>query len=251
MKIIISPAKKMVVDTDSLSFRDMPQFIDKTEELKKILDTMSFTELKELWKCSDKLAEINTERLREMNLYKNLTPAIFSYEGIQYQYMAPDVFTADALEYIQSHLYILSGFYGIVRPFDGVTPYRLEMQSRLSGENFKSLYEFWGKTITDTISAETDTIINLASNEYSKVISNNISPDIKFITCFFGELVNGKVKEKGTACKMARGEMVRYMAENNITDVEKIKDFQNLGYCFSQELSDENNFVFVLNRKVI
>ena len=139
MQIILSPAKKMKVDTDSFPCRSLPQLLPKTEQLYERLRGMSYEELKALWKCNDRIAGMNLERLRTMDLYHGLTPAILSYEGIQYQYMAPGVFTAGELEYIQEHLRILSGFYGVLRPFDGVTPYRLEMQSKMQIDNAKDL----------------------------------------------------------------------------------------------------------------
>ena len=128
MRIIISPAKKMKVDTDSFPYRDLPVFLSNTEEICGELQSMSYEELKKLWKCNDQIAQLNVRRLQDMDLYNRLTPAVLAYEGIQYQYMAPGVFTDQEYAYIQEHLRILSGFYGILRPFDGVTPYRLEMQ---------------------------------------------------------------------------------------------------------------------------
>ena len=133
----------------------------------------------------------------------------------------------------------------MLRPFDGVIPYRLEMQAKLSGENFKSLYDFWGSSVADILSKETDTIINLASKEYSKVVSDNIGNNINFITCSFAQIINGKPVEKGTLCKMARGEMVRYMAENNIKDYKNIKNFNRMNFSYSDALSNESTFVFI------
>ena len=131
MKIIISPTKKMRVETDSLPWQDLPLFLDKTEQIYKVLQSTPANELQKIWKCNDKIAALNVERIQNMDLYHGLTPAILAYEGIQFQYMAPGVFTEAEFEYIQEHLRILSGFYGVLRPFDGVTPYRLEMQAKL------------------------------------------------------------------------------------------------------------------------
>ena len=243
LKILISPAKKMNIDSDGLQGVSVPYFIEKAEFLRNILKSMSYEELKKLWKCNDKIAALNFERLKNMDSKNALTPAILSYDGIQYKYIAPNVFTYDQLNYINEHLIILSGLYGMLRPFDGVIPYRLEMQAKLSGENFKSLYDFWGSSVADILSKETDTIINLASKEYSKVVSDNIGNNINFITCSFAQIINGKPVEKGTLCKMARGEMVRYMAENNIKDYKNIKNFNRMNY--SDALSNESTFVFI------
>ena len=249
MRIIISPAKKMRVDTDSLPWRDLPVFLPKTEILKERLRELSYEQLKKLWKCNDKIAEQNTQRLRCMDLEERLTPAVLAYDGIQYQYMAPSVFSDKEFAYIQERLRILSGFYGVLRPFDGVTPYRLEMQAKLSVDAHKDLYGFWGSDIADALSGETDCVVNLASKEYSVCVSKHLPPHVRFVTCVFGELVNGKVIEKGTMCKMARGEMVRFMAEGNITELERIKLFDRLGYHFSAEYSDEDNYVFLKEKE--
>lgn len=249
MKIIISPAKKMNIDNDSLVHQDLPTFLEQTEQLCERLKGMSYDELKSLWKCNDKIAALNVERLQQMDLRKNLTPAILSYEGIQYQYMAPGVFTNDEFGYIQDHLRILSGFYGILRPFDGVVPYRLEMQSKLTMGEAKDLYTFWGDSLANHLFAETDCIINLASKEYSLCVSKYLPDTVRFITCIFGEWKHGKIIEKGTICKMARGEMVRYMAVNQIEDPEEIKVFSRLNYQYSEEHSDNNTFVFLLQKK--
>ena len=145
MKIIISPAKKMNMDIDNLEWNDLPEFIDRTEKILGEMKTMSYDQLKKLWKCSDKIADENVIRLENMNLRKMLTPAIISYEGIQYQYMAPAVFSDEEMDYVQEHLRILSGFYGVLKPFDGVRPYRLEMQAKLPLAGCKDLYEYWGR----------------------------------------------------------------------------------------------------------
>ena len=245
MKIIISPAKKMNMDTDSLAYQDLPVFLSKTEQLYGRLKAMSYEELKALWKCNDKIANLNVERLQQMDLRKNLTPAILSYEGIQYQHMAPGVFTENEFSYIQEHLRILSGFYGVLRPFDGVVPYRLEMQAKLSMDDTKDLYAFWGSTLADHLTEETDCIINLASKEYSLSVSKYLPSSVRFITIVFGEWKDGKIIEKGTICKMARGEMVRFLAENKAQTPEKMKEFARLDFKFAEELSSETEYVFL------
>ena len=245
MRIIISPAKKMNTDTDSLPWQDLPQFLPQTEKLLAVLQSMSYEELKKLWNCNDKIASLNFVRLQNMDLTGQLTPAILSYEGIQYQHMAPGVFTDSAFAYIQEHLRILSGFYGMLKPLDGVTPYRLEMQARLSVDSSKDLYAFWHDAPAKQLQEETDTVLNLASFEYSKAISAHLSPKTKMITCIFGEQKDTKIIEKGTLCKMARGEMVRFMAENQIRKPEEIREFHGLGFQFQPDRSTETEYVFI------
>ena len=246
MRIIVSPAKKMRTDCDSLPWRDLPAFLSDTEKIAGILKQMQEPELQKLWKCNDAIARQNVLRLQTLDLRQGLTPAILAYEGIQYRYMAPNVFTREALEYVQRHLRILSGFYGVLRPFDGVTPYRLEMQAKLSVDGTKDLYGFWGSRLAEDLLAETDCILNLASREYSTAVSRYLPDSVRFITCVFGEEIKGKIVEKGTMCKMARGEMVRYLAENRIEAPEGAKDFRGLGYRFDENRSDDNTYVFVL-----
>lgn len=245
MRIIISPAKKMNVDTDSFPYRDLPEFLTSTEELCRKMQSMSYEELKKLWKCNDQIAQLNVRRLGDMDLRKGLTPAVLAYEGIQYQYMAPGVFTDGAYAYIQEHLRILSGFYGILKPFDGVTPYRLEMQAKLKIGQCKDLYAYWGDRLAKALFAETGCILNLASKEYSICISKYLPAPVRFITCVFGEEKNGKVIEKGTMCKMARGEMVRFMAQSQIQTPEQIRSFDRLNYRFDGVRSDESTYVFL------
>ena len=249
MRIIISPAKKMNADTDTLSWRDLPAFLPKTQQLLDRLRSMSEDELKRLWKCNDQIAALNVQRLRDMDLHKNLTPAIIAYEGIQYQYMAPDVFTQKEYDYVQEHLRILSGFYGALRPLDGVTPYRLEMQAKLRMGEAKDLYAFWENELALSVLDGTDCVINLASKEYSVCISKYLPKDKRMITCVFGEEKDGKIIEKGTMCKMARGEMVRFMAVNGIEKPEEIKGFEGLDYRYSPDHSDDDTYVFVRQKE--
>ena len=246
MKIIISPAKKMNVDTDVFGHTDLPVFLSRTKELMDYMKGLSFSEAKKLWSCNDKIAEQNFERYATMDLERQLTPAIISYEGIQYQYMSPMVLSEDGLDYIQKHLRILSGFYGILKPFDGVTPYRLEMQAKASVGDFKDLYEYWGDSLYQELTSDGDhVILNLASKEYSKCIEKYVGKDDLFVTCVFGELIDRKVVQKGTLAKMARGEMVRFLAENQLDTLEDVKQFQGLGYHLSEELSSAKEFVFI------
>ena len=244
MRIIISPAKKMNADTDSLPARDLPAFLEQTEELCRELQSKSPEELQKLWKCNDQIAALNVERLRNMDLHRNLTPAVLAYEGIQYQYMAPNVFTNREYDYIQEHLRILSGFYGVLRPFDGVTPYRLEMQAKLEICDAKDLYNYWNNKLAEHIFGETDCIINLASKEYARCIEKYLTADDTYITIVFCEKAGDKLVTKGTYAKMARGEMVRYMAENCIENPMEIKHFNRLGYIFRDDLSSDTYYVF-------
>ena len=244
MRIILSPAKKMNMDTDKLDYKDIPVFLEQTEYILSWLRDHSLSELQKLWGCNEKIAKQNYERIRNMDLRSSLTPAIISYEGLAYQYMAPAVFERSSIDYVQEHLRILSGFYGVLKPLDGVTPYRLEMQAKAAINSHKDLYDLWGKRLYNEVRDETGIIINLASKEYSKCVEKYLRPEDTFITVTFGETANGKLVTKGTYAKMARGEMVRFMAENMIEDPNEIKNFDRLGYVFMDELSNSDELVF-------
>lgn len=248
MKIILSPAKKMVTDTDSIAPVGMPNFLDKTTEILSWMKGLEKDKLKAIWKCNDKIARQNFERLENMDLYHMLTPAILSYEGIAFQYMAPAVFENGQFAYIQKHLRILSAFYGCLKPLDGVKPYRLEMQAKVTIGDTKNLYDYWKDRLYQAVIDDSRVIINLASKEYSKCIEKYLSPDDQYITVTFCELSKGKLVTKGTYAKMARGEMVRYMAENSIEDPARIQKFNRLGYRFREDLSSETEYIF--ERKV-
>ncbi len=244
MRIILSPAKKMKVNPDHLPAMGLPVFLDDTEDIASWLKNKSATELKALWKCNDKILEQNMERLKYMNLRQNLTPAILSYEGLAFQYMAPTVMETDQLKYIQEHLRILSAFYGVLKPMDGVTPYRLEMQAKAAIANSKNLYDYWKDRLYQEVRDQSGLIINLASKEYYKCIEKYLKEDDQFVTITFCEKSGEKLVTKGTYAKMARGEMVRFMAENQIEDVEEIKSFDRLNYVYREELSSNNELVF-------
>ena len=122
------------------------------------------------------------------------------------------------------------------------------MQARLSVDGHKDLYDFWGSSLADQLAEETDLVLNLASKEYSRAVEPHLPPSVRFLTCTFGELKDGKVIEKGTMCKMARGQMVRWLAENHVTEPEDIKDFADLDYRFSPARSTENNYVFICEK---
>lgn len=250
MKIIISPAKKMKQEQDFLEYQNIPIFLEETEKLRKILRAMPTAELKQLLQCNDSIAALNYDRYQAMNLTHNLSPAILSYDGIQYQYMAPQVFEAPYFAYIEQHLRILSGFYGILRPFDGIVPYRLEMQAKLKTQYWDNLYSFWGDRIYRELTQNESVILDLASKEYSKVVKKYRTQDIRWISCIFGEYENGKIVEKGVHVKMARGEMVRFMAEHAISDPDEIKLFQRLGYSYQESLSNREAFVFIKQKSL-
>ena len=245
MRIIISPAKKMVEGTDSLPPEGLPELIDRAEVLRDWIRGLTYDEQKALWACSDAIAEQNAERFEHMDLRRNLTPALLAYDGIQYSYMAPSVFAEDEFAYVQERLRILSGFYGVLRPMDGVVPYRLEMQAKAAVDGHANLYEFWGSALYDAVLDDSRIIVNLASKEYSKAIERHLQPGDTYITCVFGELAGEKVVQKGVYAKMARGEMIRHLASIGAEEPGQLKDFATSGYSYDESRSTEDTYVFL------
>ncbi|MFD1548655.1 peroxide stress protein YaaA [Levilactobacillus fuyuanensis] len=245
MKIIIAPAKKMVIDTDTFAYDGVPQYLAATQQILDQLRQLTYPQAKALWHCSDKLAQLNYDWLQQLDLHRQLTPALLAFSGIQYQYMAPDLFTAPALDYVRDNLRILSGFYGLLRPFDGVVPYRLEMQSKLAVAGTGNLYAFWGDRLYRALTPTPEPILNLASQEYAKTITPYLAENQAMVTVTFGSLVAGQLKTKATLAKMARGAMVRYLAEHQVTKVATVTQFDHPDWAYSAARSTATNIVFV------
>lgn len=244
MKIIIAPAKIMKIDRDSFPIQSKPQFLDKTRILERFLKSRSNEQLKDLWHASENVTKQSILQLENMNLDERLTPAILAFSGIQYQYMAPDLFTRPALDYIQKNLRILSGFYGMLRPFDGVCPYRLELNTKMVGFRDYSLYHFWGSDIAENLFQEDNIVIDLASKQYTRLVKPYLSQGRQLITVEFQELKNGKWKTVGVHAKMARGEMVRYIAEKQIKNPTDLQDFNDFEFQFEPDVSTKDHYVF-------
>ena len=244
MKIIIAPAKIMKIDRDSFPIQSKPQFLDKTRILERFLKSRSNEQLKDLWHASENVTKQSILQLENMNMDERLTPAILAFSGIQYQYMAPDLFTQPALDYIQKNLRILSGFYGMLRPFDGVCPYRLELNTKMVGFRDYSLYHFWGSDIAENLFQEDNIVIDLASKQYTRLVKPYLSQGRQLITVDFQELKNDKWKTVGVHAKMARGEMVRYIAEKQIKNPTDLQDFNDFEFQFEPDVSTKDHYVF-------
>ena len=149
------------------------------------------------------------------------------------------------LSYAEEHLRILSGFYGLLRPMDGIVPYRLEMESRININGKGDLYSFWGSDIARELEKEDSLVVNLASEEYSKAVVPHLSKNVEVVTPVFLEEVKGSFVTKGVYAKMARGEMVRFLSENKVNDKEGIKEFSIRGYRYDDSLSSSERMAFV------
>lgn len=254
VQIIISPAKQMRVNPDSFAAEGIPPFPHETAALHGalcgILREQGAAGLQALWRVSDRLLDQNLgvlERfvpvldekdLRDPSVAARVTPAVFSYHGIQYQSLAPEVLDQPALDWLQRHLWILSGLYGCVRPFDAVEPYRLEMGAKLAVGDAGNLYAFWGDRLAGAVArGAAETVVNLASVEYAQAVLPHLPASVTVVTCLFGETMrSGKPVQRATASKIARGSMVRWLAENELDDPRALADF-SVGYRFAPELS--------------
>lgn len=244
MKIIISPAKKINHHIE-FSPQSSPKLFSRTQEIYDTLITLDYPTLKELWNCSDKIAQTSYEKLHEKTPTAAYLPALLAYNGIQYQYMAPQVFHDQEWTYVQEHLRILSGFYGILRPLDAIIPYRLEMQALLTIGNHSNLYDYWNQLLHDELYQNNDLVINLASKEYSQCIRPYVNSTEKMVDIHFVVLQDNKIRTKATYAKMARGAMVRFMAEKQVTSQKELQAFQEFGYQFDPSLSTEKELYFV------
>lgn len=244
MKIIVSPTKRMVEDFDYYLPKQFPIFQNKAQQLLEVLSKQTPEELAVLFKCNSSIAKLNYERYQTMDLSKSHVSALFAYEGLAFKHMAPKVFSESELTYVEEHLRIVSGFYGLLRCDDAVSLYRLEMQTKLPIGEEVDLYVFWKDAIARELFKDEDCIINLASEEYSRCVLP-YKEDKRVITCIFAKLVKGKLRTFATEAKCLRGEMVRYMAERQIENVELIKEFQGRNYKFREDLSNDEEWYFV------
>ena len=247
-RVIVSPAKKMNVVDSAPYAQGVPALIDRTAKLMEAVRILSRDEAKTLWRCSDKLADLNYERFEHMDLHRNVTAAVLSYEGIQYQHLQASVMDERCLGWLGTHLRILSGFYGVLRPFDGVVPYRLEMQAKLRVGSERDLYGYWGRSLLDELVAEGCTaLVNLASVEYAKaVVPHAREAGMPVLTCLFGVVrqSDGRFLQRATEAKAARGTFVRWCAENDVETTERMRDFSERGYALDEGRSSNDTLVF-------
>lgn len=244
MKIIISPAKKMRRE-EYVAPLHRPMFLKEAGELLSFLRSLSEGEKAKVWKVKGALLSSSLSSLSMLSLEDIGSPAIFSYDGIQYTYMSPSSFTDSMLEYAEKNLRIISGLYGLLRPLDGVGTYRLEMESPISIPGYGDLYSYWGGKIASSLMEDDRLLVNLASAEYSKAVLPYLPSTVNVVTPVFLDWEKGRYVSKGVYAKMERGEMVRFLAETGAETVDEIMKFSSRGYEFSRFLSDSNTLCFV------
>ncbi len=249
MKIVLSPAKKLDLTTayPSLSYTK-PHFLDDASRLINVMREKNPDEIKQLMKLSNNLAQLNWQRYQSWHkeIDALARPAIFTFNGNVYDGLNVRNLASDQLLQLNDKLRILSGLYGVLRPFDLIYPYRMEMGTKLKFETYKNLYEFWRQKVTGFLNNEMpegDFLVNLASQEYFKVIDKkNFKHPIYDIV--FKDYKNGTLKIISLYAKIARGLMTRFIIQNNINSPEELKLFDTDGYRFDANLSSEYELVF-------
>jgi len=253
---LLSPAK-------SLDFSPAPQglettaprFADDTAVLMKRCKKLTVPALRKLMSLSQPLGELNHRRFQEMSLPftpDNAKPCLLAFSGDVYKKLDAASLSRSDLEWAQSRLRILSGFYGLLRPLDLIQPYRLEMGARLDSSRGKNLYEFWGERLADALNAEHAqrrhaAVLNLASIEYFRAVPAK-KLKLPVVTALFQDIRDGRPKTIAFLAKKGRGLMARFVIENRIDEPEGLKDFAAEGYRFRPDLSADDKFVFTRRR---
>ena len=252
MLIILSPAKKLDMDSDR-PYADFtqPAFLPQAERLVALAHRLSAGDLKRLMKISDSLADLNVQRFKDFCTpfdLSNAKQAVLAFAGDTYTGLDAPTLDADTLHYAQHHLRILSGLYGALRPLDLIQAYRLEMGIKLPNPAGANLYTYWTDTVTQAINTDAEktrpsAVINCASNEYNKVL-NRKQLTVPYIDMVFKEVKNGTAKIVSFSAKKARGMMARYILQNRIATLDGLKDFNSGGYTYIPSESSDTRFVF-------
>jgi uncharacterized protein len=252
MLLVISPAKNLDYETPAQTKqKSEPDFLDDAQELIDDLRELAPQDISKLMSISDKLGVLNYDRYQQWATpftEDNAKQAMLAFNGDVYTGLNATSFKADEYKFAQKHLRILSGLYGLLRPLDLMQPYRLEMGTKFANQRGKDLYQFWGETITEALNKQlktvkSETLINLASNEYFKSVKAK-SLNAEIITPVFKDWKGDKYKIISFYAKKARGLMAAYIIKNKLTDAEQIKGFDSEGYSFNEAMSTSKEWVF-------
>ncbi|NVO60604.1 peroxide stress protein YaaA [Photobacterium damselae] len=252
MLIVVSPAKTLDYDSPLVTEQyTLPELTEHSQQLIEVCRELTPMDIARLMKVSDKIAGLNAARFAEWVptfTPENARPAMFAFKGDVYTGLAAETMTDEQIAYAQQHFRMLSGLYGLLRPLDLMQPYRLEMGTKLENPRGANLYQFWGNIITDKVNlalAEQgdDILVNLASNEYFKSVKpKQVKGTI--ITPVFKDAKKGQYKVISFYAKKARGLMARYIIDNQIDSIEKLKEFDTAGYYFVAAESTATELVF-------
>ena len=252
MLMIISPAKTLDYESPlATETHTQPDFLDDACELIDQLKELEPHQVSNLMSISDKLGQLNAERFQCWHTPftpDNARQAVLAFKGDVYTGLDAESFSEEDFSFAQKHLRILSGLYGLLKPLDLMQPYRLEMGTRFENTRGKDLYAFWGSKITEALNqllaSDDKVLVNLASNEYFKSVQKK-HLDARLVTPQFKDWKNGQYKMISFYAKKARGLMCRYAIQNRITQADDLKGFNLDGYYFSEDQSDNNNWVFL------
>ena len=250
MKILISPAKSLDFENNvETSISSKPIFADQAIKINNTIKNLSSPDLSSLMNISPKLSELNWSRNQEFQKIDSKDKeAIFAFNGDVYDGIDANTINTSNHKKLQNSLRILSGLYGILKPFDKIKAYRLEMGTKISINGSKNLYDFWKENVTNSIvneANENEIIVNLASNEYFSVIDQSLISNT-IVNPQFKDFKNGKLKIISFYAKKARGLMTRFLIDNEINSLSDIESFNSSGYMFSQnETSNPLEPVFV------
>jgi cytoplasmic iron level regulating protein YaaA (DUF328/UPF0246 family) len=252
MLSILSPAKTLDMESVAPYRGTSPDYLIDSQNLISILKKKSISEIGSLMSLSEKLSQLNHQRYQTWNpdIEDNTRPAMYCFKGDVYQGLEAHQFNQSQVEFAQSHLRILSGLYGVLKPLDAINPYRLEMGTQLVNSRGENLYDFWQTKLTNAFSDELKnhknrTIINLASQEYSKAIKLS-ELDAQIITPVFKDEKNGVYKIISFYAKKARGMMAAYIIKNQLTEPNQLQNFSIAGYRFIEQISHKGNEIQLL-----
>ena len=252
MLIVVSPAKSLDFETPSpIKKNTKLRLMKEVESLISICKNFDSIDLQNLMKISEKLANLNVERFQHWDAkatYPQAKQALFAFTGDVYTGLDAQTFNKEDIDFAQQHLRMLSGLYGVLRPLDLMQPYRLEMGTALQNDRGKNLYDFWDNSVTELLQKDlkkmsNPCLINLASNEYFKVIKTQ-SFMHPIYTPVFKDYKNGQYKIISFLAKKARGMMSRFIIQNQLQNPEDIKAFNLEGYKFHASSSNEYQWVF-------
>ena len=254
MIILLSPAKiQNFKPQDLITDYTKPFFMDEAEQLVELMRDLSPSELSKLLEINSNLSHLNTDRHfnwhRPFSL-KNAKQAVLVFDGEVYRGLNAKSLNTDEIAYMQIHLRLFSGLYGLLRPLDLIQPYRIDVSSKLENPNGKDLYAFWKEKVTAKVisdlkkSGKPQVIINLASSEYIKTL-NTKSQKLNILDIEFYEYKNDRLKQIVIYTKKARGMMARFVIQNRIEDIEDLKGFSEEGYWYSPQMSTDRKLVFV------
>ena len=244
MIAFLSPAKNMQPGRLPTGKPGKIPYPEETGRLADALKKLQPWEFEHILKIGPELGWEAFARYQDLDLTAEGVPAVLAYKGLAFLHLNPWDFTPEDFRFAGEHLKIMSALYGMLSATDGIEPYRLELRCRFRMDG-KNLYRFWGDRLYRDLFAKGEPVINLASKEYSNLITPFVRPQDRFITCDFLTPVRGKLRTLPALAKMGRGEMARYIIKNRLEDPENLKGFVRNGYRYSAELSTGRRFVFV------